>query len=433
MKKVLIITYYWPPSGGPGVQRFLKFCKYFHDYNWDPIVLTVENGNFPNIDISLEKDVSPRIKVVKTKTIEPFSIYNKLIGSSDRSIPITISAKKEKGIIKKLSRFLRANLFIPDARIGWKGFAICAAKKIISKNDIKAIITTGPPQSTHLIGLSLKKKYKIPWVADFRDPWTNVYYNKYLPRTDRTVKKDKILENKVLNACDAVTVVSRGLSDEFLKRNKHIQVIYNGYDYNDIHKANNIATAKFNLEYIGNLKSNQNIKELWEALDELLDDYHELKNKFSLTFTGNVNVEILELIKDFKLLKTCLNVNNYVTHNKAVDRMINANLLLFIIPKTKNNNLIMTGKIFEYLATRTPILSIGPITGEASNLLDTVGRDSMIEYHDKKTIKKQIKKYFSRWLKLDGRKVFHNSANLEKFSRKKLTKKYSLLLNEVAE
>tara|TARA_S200000501_G_scaffold339840_1_gene347838 strand:+ start:34394 stop:35695 length:1302 start_codon:yes stop_codon:yes gene_type:complete len=432
LKKVLIITYYWPPSGGPGVQRFLKFCKYFHDFNWDPIVLTVKNGNFPNIDISLEKDVSPKLKIIKTKTIEPFLIYNKLIGTPGGSIPITLSGEKDKGILKKLSLFLRANLFIPDARIGWKNFAIHAAKKIISKNDIKTIITTGPPQSTHLIGLSLKKKYKIPWVADFRDPWTNVYYNKYLPRTLKSIKKDKMLENKVLNACDAVTVVSEGLSDEFFNRSKHIEVIHNGYDYKDIYKANNICTSRFSLEYVGNLKSNQNIKELWEAIEELLNDYHEIKNKFTLSFTGNVNSQIIELIKDFKLLNSCLNVNNYVTHEEAIDRMMNTNLLLFIIPKTENNNLIITGKIFEYMATRTPILSVGPKTGEASNILDTIGRDPMIAYDDKETIKKQIKKYFSGWLKLNGKKIFHSKSNLKKFSRKKLTQKYSFLLNEVA-
>lgn len=431
LRKVLVITYYWPPAAGPGVQRFLKFCKYFHEFGWQPIVLTVKDGSYPSIDTSLEKDVPDSMEVVKTKTFEPFSAYNKLRGGKGNEIPVSlIGIKEDKRLIQKLSLFIRANFFIPDARKGWKPYAIKAAEDLIATHEIDVIVTTGPPQSVHLIGLALKKKFNIPWVTDFRDPWTNVFYNKFFPRTNATKRKDQSFEDEVLKNSDAVTVVSNGLVKEFEDRAKSIEVIYNGFDHSDMPDPGSITTEKFNLEYIGNLKPNQNVTAVWQALSELSDENKSFSEDYKLSLTGNIDGFIL---KDMQSIKLNLSVSSYVPHSEAIDRMIKTNMLLFIVPEAENNNLIITGKLFEYMATKTPMLSVGPPDGDAAKLLLEGERDPMIAYNGKDAVKALILKYYNSWKESNGIKQFHESTDLMKFSRKELTGRFSSLLNSLVE
>ena len=217
--KILYFTYYWPPAGGPGVQRNLKFVKYLKKLGWDPIVVTLKNGTYPSIDKSLEKEVPSDLKVVRTKTTEPFLLYNLLQGKTKKEATVALSGvQNNKSLFKRFSLFIRSFLFVPDARVGWKNHAIKAAEKIISSEDIKAIVTTGPPHSTHLTGLYLKKKYNIPWLMDFRDPWTNIYYNKHLNRPKSVIKKDRSFETEALLNADSLTTVSDILKDEFTDR-----------------------------------------------------------------------------------------------------------------------------------------------------------------------------------------------------------------------
>lgn len=431
-RKVLVITYYWPPAAGPGVQRFLKFCKYFHLFGWEPIVLTVKDGSYSSTDPTLEGDVPDGLMVVKTKTHEPFSVYNKLRGGEGNKIPVSlIGIKEDKRLIQKLSLYIRANFFVPDARKGWKKYALKAAKKIMKEHQIDAMVTTGPPQSTHLIGLDIKKEFKIPWVADFRDPWTNVFYNKFFPRSKSTIKKDKLFEDKVLGNCDAVSVVSNGLVEEFGDRAKVIETIYNGFDHEDIKHPGEFFTDKFNLEYIGNLKPNQNVMAVWDAIYELLDEIKGFRQDFTLSLTGNIDTYILRDLQSRDVLKSCLRISNYVPHNEAIERMIKTNILLFIVPEAENNKLIITGKLFENMATLTPMLSVGPIDGDASILIDEGGRDPMIGYDGKLAIKEQLLKYYNAWKEDKGKKMFHDKTDLMKFSRKELTGRFSNLLDSM--
>ncbi|MBL4624026.1 MAG: glycosyltransferase [Flavobacteriales bacterium] len=273
MKKVLIFTYHWPPGSGPGVQRFLKFCKYLPEFGWEPIVVTVKDGSYPSIDHTLIDDIPENLKVHKTKTFEPFTIYNALRGKKGKSVSVgLIGIKDSKSPIQKLSMHIRANYFIPDARKGWKSYAIKEAKEIVEKEKIDLIITTGPPHSTHLIGLDLQAKHTIPWVADMRDPWTEIHYNKDLPRSEKTKKKDLELERKVLSAANHVITVSDGLKEQLIKYNSAASVVYNGYDEDDYKSQEKHQTEKFTLSYIGNLKPNQHIKSLWKVLAELCEE-----------------------------------------------------------------------------------------------------------------------------------------------------------------
>ena len=337
--------------------------------------------------------------------------------------------KEDKRFIQKLSILIRANFFVPDARKGWRPFAVKKAKKLINQYSINAIVTTGPPQSTHLIGRELKKEFGIPWIADFRDPWTTVFYNKFFPRTKKAQKKDKKLEDAVLSECDAITVVSNGLAKEFEDRASKIEVIYNGFDEADIPDKKQINTDTFSLEYIGNLKPNQNVEALYEAISELKNENAAFSEDFKLNFTGNVDAYLLEEMCVSYGLKSIVKVLPYVPHQEAVNRMVKSNILLFIIPRAENNRLIITGKLFEYMASATPMLSIGPIDGDASLLIKEGKRGTMLDYADKDGIKALLIQRYLLWKEQNGKKTFHVEDGFKQFSRRELTRKLSNVLN----
>jgi glycosyltransferase involved in cell wall biosynthesis len=428
-RKVLIITYYWPPASGPGVQRFLKISKYISDFGWEPVILTVKDSSASSFDISLEKEIGESVQVYKTKTIEPFELYNRLLGKKGKQVGAgLIGLEDKKGFFKKLTLYIRANFFIPDARKGWRRFALKEAAKIIKENRIEGIITTGPPHSAHLIGLKLKRKFGIPLIADFRDPWTNIFYNKFFPRTLRTKNKDKNLEDLVVKNADLVTVVSNGLLEEFKDRAKKIEVVYNGFDPEDISEKKPEKADRFMLSYIGNFKPSQNARTFWEAISELKKEITDFNSNFVVNLTGNLNSELFDLIEEFNL-KDVVKTNSYVPHSEAVEIMVNSALLLFIVPNTDSSKLIITGKLFEYIATGSPILSIGPIDGNASVILKESGRDEMIDYSEKEKIKEQIKRYYSQWSNGSGELFKHPETDIQKFSRKYQASQFADQLN----
>ncbi len=429
MKKVLIITYYWPPASSPGVFRFLKFSKYLLKYGYEPYVLTVRNGTFPSLDPSLLEEINPEIKVFKTKTIEPFSIYSKLVGNKTKSLPVGMVPQENDSFKKRIMYFIRANLFIPDARKGWNYFAFKKAKALIEKENISKIITTGPPQSTHLVGLKLKNKLNIKWIADFRDPWTNIFYNQFFPRSKKTEKKDFFLESSVLENADCSVVVSNGLYDEFKNRARRIEFIPNGFDLNDIPERKSVVTNKFIMAYVGNFKSNQNIGLFWETIKELKAEIEDFENLFLLRITGNCHSEVLERVKNYDI-SDLVEIEGHVSHEKAITRMLESNLLLFIIPRALNNKLILTGKLFEYLASRAPVLSIGPLGGDADRLLDEKNREKMVDYDDKNGIKSIILNYYTQWLR--NKKLFKTSySDINDYTREKLTEKLVGILDSL--
>ncbi len=429
MKKVLIITYYWPPASGPGVFRFLKFAKYLPEFGYEPVILTVKNGSYPSLDKSLLDEISPGPKVFKTRTIEPFALFNRLTGGKGKSLPVGIAPKKNDSLFKKWMFYIRANFFVPDARKGWNKFAFRKALEIIKKEKIKHVITTGPPHSTHLIGLKLKKKREIKWVADFRDPWTNIFYNETFPRTRETREKDFFLESSVLKNADIITTVSPGLKDEFNKRAGRIEIIPNGFDLEDIPSRETKETSSFVFSYIGNFKSTQNIEIIWKALSELQSEVEDFSENFTFRITGNCTTDVLGKLKEYEL-SDIVNIEGHVTHQQAIDRMVNSNLLLFIIPKSKNNRLILTGKLFEYLASCAPILSVGPLGGDADFLLQEEKRDQMLDYGDKEKFKALITDYFYSW-KQNKKLVLAPKSDLSLYSRQGLTRKLANILESL--
>jgi hypothetical protein len=433
MKKVLIISYYWPPAGGPGVQRILKFSKFLPENGWQPIVIAPENGTYPAIDESMLDEIPEECIVVRTKTLEPFAIYNTLKGNKNKKeMSVGMIGLQEKSRLQKFSNYVRANYFIPDARKYWKGYVIKAAKKIIKEHQIDAIITTGPPHSTHLAGLALKQKYNIPWVADFRDPWTNIFYNNFLPRSEKTKSRDLRLENAVIKNCDHLVTATPGLEREFNDRKSSITTILNGFDQSDLAKESHSALEKFTLAYVGNLLPTQSIACLWETLEELVEEGIITQDNFLLKLTGKADGAILERLSNGPA-KEILEIEGYVAHKVATQRMQEAAMLLFVIPEDKNNALILTGKLFEYLATRKPIHGIGPIGGDADVILQESGRDAIIDFEDKKGIRAHILKYFQEWQE-NGKKAHQFDANeaLQQFSRQHQATQLAKILGEIS-
>lgn len=428
MKKVLIITYYWPPGSGPGVQRFLKFSKYLQEFGWEPMILTVENGSYPSIDFSLVKDIPEGLKVFKTKTFEPFQWYNILKGKKGKSTGVGMVGMQEKNLLQKFALHIRANYFIPDARKGWEKYALKKAKSILQEEHIDAIITTGPPHSAHLIGLDLKKQMNLPWIADMRDPWTTVFYNEFLPRTEATKQKDKTLEDSVLQSADGVAVVSNGLKEEFSDRNDNISIIYNGFDETDLPLSVPQRNKRFTISYVGNFKPNQNVEILWEVFSEIKKDEIDFSADLELFITGNIDISVIKSIQ-FHGLQDNLSLSPFVAHQEAVHRMNSADMLLFVIPRSERNKLIITGKLFEYLATGNSILGIGPVDGDASALLQEVNREPLSDYLDKKSIKSQVLAAYKNWKNKESKRL--ELVDLKRFSRKGLTEQLANKLNDL--
>jgi hypothetical protein len=432
MKSALILTYYWPPAGGPGVQRWLKFVKYMEELGWDANILTVEDGTYSAIDDDLVNEVPEGISIYKTKSRDPFRFYNMLKGKKDGSVSVAlINIDKKKSLVDRMAMYVRSNFFIPDARKGWVPYAVKEAMRIIDQKNIDILITTGPPHSTHLAGLKIKNKTGIKWLADLRDPWTTVYYNDMLPRTERTRRKDKKLEDAVLANADALTVVSPGMKKEFSDRNQNIHVVMNGFDMSDMisRDENNNVDGKFRLTYTGNFKPNQHIPMIWDGICELIAEHKDFAKDFLLSFVGNVDASAPNYFISRGFEKQ-LDLLDYMPHHEATLKMQESSLLLFVVPQSRNNKLIITGKLFEYLASGTHILSVGPTDGDAAHILNKTGREAMLDYTDKEAFKQLLLDYYKKWKSGEGQLSQLDTDMLDAWSRKASAEKMAGLMNE---
>jgi len=433
LKKVLIITYYWPPSGGGGVQRWVKFVKYLREFGWEPIVFTPENPERPSIDNSLQNDIPENIQLIKNKVWEPFGIYKKLTGKkkTDKMQTAFLSEKKSKvSILENLSIWVRGNFFIPDARKFWIKPSVKLLSDFLKNNTVDVIVTTGPPHSAHMIGLSLKKEFQIPWLADFRDPWTNIDYYNDLKLTKRADKIHHKLEKQVLETADQVVVISPGMAKEFNGIfQKDYKVIPNGYDAEDILGKNNLVTTggKFSLAHIGSLTKTRNPKNLWKALSQIINEDADFASILEIHNIGKLDINALESIKLYKLEKY-LKQTDYMPHNEVVKEQQNATLLLLLVNDTPNAKLILTGKIFEYLVSGTPIICIAPTDGDAANVIKETSCGGTYGFDEVSKLKNDIYNYYIMYKQGD---IASNCKNIEKYERKNLTNKMASLLNKL--
>jgi len=426
MKKVLIITYYWPPSGGAGVQRWLKMSKYLPEFGIEPIIITVDPNyaSYPQIDQSLLKEISPTIRVLKTKTREPFGLYKKLLRKKLPSGGFSESSKKTA--TDKILRFLRSNFFIPDPRKGWNYYAFKEAERIISSEEIVAVITTSPPHSTQLVGLRLKKKYNLPWIADLRDPWTDIYYYQELYHSKLSRSIDLKWEQKVILAADKICVVSEAIKKLFADKHKvdKICVVPNGFDEADFTGINVPESGLFSVLYVGTTSDKYEIPKFLVAFKKCLAA--GLTN-LRIEFTGIISSDIKRFIEE-NMLWDFVKINQYKPHREAVADMLKADMLLLSIPNQKNNEGILTGKLFEYLATRNLILGIGPPAGDAASILTACNAGKMFEYTDAEGIGDFIAGAYVK--KEKGLLLRNDSEEVTKFSRKYQAKQISEVIEE---
>ncbi|MCI2227647.1 glycosyltransferase family 4 protein [Polaribacter sp. MSW13] len=418
--KVLIITYYWPPAGGSGVQRWLKFVKYLLEFGIDPIVYTVDNANYPKEDITLKNEVPNTIEILKQPIWEP---TNLLFWKKKNQTKKDISNISNSGLLS----FIRGNFFIPDPKVFWVKPSVKFLQKYLDENKIDVIISTGPPHSMHLIAQQLHQNNDLKWIADFRDPWSNLYYNKDFNQQKFAVNKNVKLETSVLKKADCILTVSNTLKKEFAKKASRVEVITNGFD-DEVLKNNSIALdAKFTISYIGLLPKQSNPKVLFKVLQELCVQNEDFKNDLKLNFIGDISDEVKVQISQNNLLDNT-SFFGYVSHNKAIECQKKAQVLLLLIPNVENSKGILTGKLFEYLTAKRPILAIGPEDGDLSEILKETNAGVVIDFENEEKLSLEIEKLYHQY-KTGNLEV--SSKNIEKYHRKELTKELALVIKSL--
>lgn len=424
MKKVLIITYYWPPAGGPGVQRWLKFVKYLPDFGIEPIVYIPENPTYPLLDEKLLAEVSEKVTILKNKIIEPYTWASLFSKKSTQKISSgIIPHQKKQSFLQKMLLWVRGNLFIPDARVLWVKPSVAYLSKYIRENGIDTIITTGPPHSLHLIGLELKQKHNIKWIADFRDPWTTIGYHKALKLSASSEKKHKKMESEVMNSADLLLVTSPTTKKEFEAiTTKPIHVITNGYDVENVSRQ--ILDEKFTLAHIGSFLSERNPQILWEALNELIQENDNFRAQLELKLIGAVSQDVLDAISSFQLSDYVNNLG-YVSHQEALEHQRKSQVLLLVEIDSEETKSIIPGKLFEYMVSERPILAIGPKDADFSEILKQTNTGTFALYDEKEKVKEAVLSYFNLYLE-NNLKVY--PVGLQQYSRKNLTKELASLL-----
>lgn len=425
MQKVLIITYHWPPAGGPGVQRVLKFAKYLPDFGWEPLILTVAHGEYSALDDSLINEVSKEIIVFKTRSIEPFSLYKRFTGmGKEEKIPTAVLAENKISWKKKGANWIRLNLFIPDAKIGWLPFASQTGKHIVRQFKPDIIFSSSPPPTVHLIARKLKKWSGLKWVADFRDPWTDIHYYEGQTRMQKAKNLDTKLELSVLNSADSISCISQlDIDLDFGKKvsaNKCIN-IPNGYDEADFPSVQPAPSSGnyFNLLHLGAIGPER-------IPHNLLKTIHLLHQKnliepgiFKVTLIGKVEPEVKDCVNQYKI-EQYIEYVPYLPHIDAISQAQSADVLLLLITQSKLNRRILPGKIFEYMRLRKPVFALGPEDGEVSRILNETKIGEVIDYQNEKKIY-QVLLNLIQAKKAGVLYSLSLDSGIEKFSRKNLT------------
>ena len=434
MKRVLIITYYWPPSGGSGVQRWLKMSKYLPENGWQPVIYTTEDAEYPIIDPSLEKDVIPEVEVIRRPIIEPYTLYKKFLGiKKEETVKMGFINEKEKKKSWKndLSLWIRGNLFIPDARCWWVKPSVSYLKEYLKEHPVDAIISTGPPHSMHLIAMKLKEDLGIPWIADFRDPWTEIDYYNDLHLTRWADRKHHRLEREVLAQADkVVTVAPDGAKRLGRLGKRNVRVVYNGFDRDDDAQTAVNPPDSFTITYLGVLSKIQNPENLWLVLGELTKEDEGFNKDLKINLIGQIDNSVTQSIEE-QGLSQHVTYSSYIPHDQVSAAHRGSTLLLLLLmpdsePRAKG---LLTGKLFEYLASGRPILCIGPEDGDAARILKETLAGQTVRFEDKEKMKEVIKGLYMNYL--ENKLPDNSNTNIEQYSRRALTQQYATILNHI--
>jgi glycosyltransferase involved in cell wall biosynthesis len=412
------------------VQRWLKFTKYLRNFGWEPVIYSPSNPDYPVLDPTLAADIPSGIEQITLPIWEPYQFYKKFTGKkkTDKVHAGLLSDKKSSGWVEQLAVWIRGNLFIPDARKFWIKPSIRFLNNYLINNKIDAIVSTGPPHSMHLIALGVKKKLRIPWLADFRDPWTDIDFYQDLKISAFADRKHKKLELQTITGCDAMVVVSREMMENYNRMGgNNIHLITNGFDPDDMTDQTVVQDTKFSISHVGSLPPNRNPKVLWEALSELCGLLPNFRKDLEIKLAGNVDQSVLRDLESFGLTNQ-LNLIEYVPHDQVGILLRQSAVLLLAINNSPNAKGILTGKFFEYLAAGRPILAIGPDDGDLAKILKDTGAGAISGYHDLEEMKNAIRSMYEKFINND---LIVNPTGIGKYSRKSLTADLAAILDNI--
>jgi hypothetical protein len=427
-KKVLIITYYWPPSGGSPVLRWLKFVKYLHDFGWTSTIYTPSNPEPQALDLSLLSEIPEQINVIKRKIFEPYSIFKLFTGKKhDKSIATSFISEKKAGFFSYVAIWIRGNFFIPDARKFWIKPSVAFLNDYLHDHPHDLIISTGPPHSMHLIARGVKKKSGIPWLADFRDPWTNIDFYKELNLTCWADRRHHTLEKRVITEADLIVTVSPTLTKEFIEAGaRRAFTITNGFD--EVHETIAPKTdSLFSILHVGSMPASRNPVTLWRSLQIMLERKPDFKNSLSIELIGNVDFSVLQSLQKSGLSDMLVR-KPHLPYTEALERMRSARLLLLVVNNTQNSKGILTNKFFEYLAARRPIIAIGPTDGDVAEILKESKAGRIMDFNDEEGTISYLDELYTKYT---CSTIDVEISNIDRFMRRNLTASLVTILNQI--
>ena len=436
MKRVLIISYYWPPTGGSGVQRWVKFAKYLPALGWQPVIYTPENPEQLAVDETLAGEVPAEAEIIRRRIVEPYGMYKKVLrrsGHSKEAVEVNPVNAQNKSFLQKMAMWVRGNLFRPDPRCWWIRPSVRFLKKYLKDHPVDLIVSTGPPQSMHLIGRKLAQETGLPWIADFRDPWTKIFYFKHLSMTRATKRWHEKMEKRVLDEATRVVAVSPLVQQEFQAMTQTpVELITNGFDECDFHQepfkmAEGGPQQLFTITHTGLFAADGNPTVLWEVLAEKCNTCEEFRKLLRINLIGKTDEQIIKAAHDAGLGENVYDLG-YQHHARAVDEQRKASLLILPLRKEPEYKAVLPGKLFEYLASYRPILGIGQPDGAMSMILDSTRTGVVFDWEDKEAIAKYIDECWEKHL--EGRLRIEGD-DISQFTRRNLTHRMAQLFEEL--
>ena len=436
MKRVLVITYYWPPTGGSGVQRWVKFAKYLPSEGWQPVIYTPENPEQLAVDHSLEADIPEGTEIIKTHITEPYELYKKFLrrsGHSKEAVEVNPVNAQDKSFAQKAAMWVRGNMFRPDPRCLWIRPSVKFLKKYLEEHPVDLIVSTGPPQSMHLIGRQLSEETGLPWIADFRDPWTKIFYFKHLSMTKATERWHRRMEQKVLDEATAVVAVSPLVQQEFQEMTRTpVELITNGYDECDFPEDRNEDAfggpdKDFVITHTGLFAADGNPTVLWKVLAEMCAEDENFRRLLKIRLTGKTDRQILEAIAEAGLVENLKDLG-YQPHGIAIEEQRKASVLILPLRKEPEYKAVLPGKLFEYLASCRPVMGIGQKDGAMSMILEKTDTGIVFNWEDNVSMKKYIE---SCWKSHLSGNLTKKDGDISIFTRRNLTRRMAELFNGI--